>query len=604
MLPALKDETPAAPDRVAAFRRLADAASPTIFIERGPVIHAAAPAGAARSLEGRIFAVKDNIDVAGYATTAGCPDFAYHPERSATVVQRLLQAGAAVVGKTNLDQFACGLVGTRSPYGAVPNAFNANYISGGSSSGSAVAVALGLVDFALGTDTAGSGRVPAGFNNIVGFKPSRGLLSTHGVLPACAHIDCPSIFTRSVPEAVEVLLAAAGHDPQDPWSRQLQLDNRGFPARFRFGVPDARHLEFCDDELAEHTFTDAIARMKALGGEQVEMDFEAFAQAATRLYEDAWVAERYAAIRQFYDQHPDSIDPVVRAIVGAGRNYDAAQLFQAMTQMSALRQRAQLAMQGIDVLMVPTSPTIYTLRQIAEHPIQFNRNLGLYTNAVNLLDLAAIAVPSAMRADGLPTGITLISDSGSDLRLAELAARYHAATGLGLGVSEEPVPLAKSFAHLAGGTVDVAVVGAHLSGMPLNHQLAERGAQLLRRARTASHYRLYALADTQPPKPGLLRVGRGEGANLELEIWRLPMASYGSFVSLVPAPLCIGTLDLEDGSRVQGFLCEKAGLAGARDITGYGGWRAFMKSARSPAATGSNSPSNSPSNANASTTSI
>ncbi|WP_151446012.1 allophanate hydrolase [Lacisediminimonas profundi] len=587
-----EDRCPAAlAVRAATFRAAADDAAPSIWISRGPIISEPGPGLSAtpQPLANKLFAVKDNIDVAGYPTTAACPDFAYSPQRSATVVQRLLQAGAAVAGKTNLDQFACGLVGTRSPYGAVPNAFNPAYISGGSSSGSAVAVALGLVDFALGTDTAGSGRVPAGFNNIVGLKPSRGLLSTRGVLPACAHIDCPSIFARTVAEAVHVLLAAAGHDPEDPWSRHLPLDNRAFPSRFRFGMPDAAHLDFCGDEQSASAFQDAVARLVALGGEASEIDYEPLSVAATELYESAWVAERYAAIRDFFDQHPDSIDPVVRQIIGNGRGYDAAQLFDAMRRMAGLRQRAMQSMAAIDVLVVPTAPTIYTLAELAEQPVSRNRNLGLYTNAVNLLDLAAIAVPSSMRADGLPFGITLIGPAGSELRLAELAARYHAASGLGLGTSAEPVPAAQSFAHLAGGTVEIAVVGAHLSGMPLNWQLTERGARLVRRTRSAAHYRLYALAGTVPPKPGLLRVASGQGAQVELEIWQLPVASYGSFVALIPAPLGIGTLDLEDGSQIQGFLCEQGALGGARDISSYGGWRAFM-AAVAPATTESPPP--------------
>jgi allophanate hydrolase len=570
-------------ERLAGFEHAK--APESIWISRGPIVSAdpvASVAVGSRPLANKLFAVKDNIDVMGYMTTAACPGFERMPSKHATVVRRLLDAGASVVGKTNLDQFACGLVGTRSPYGAVPNAFNPSYISGGSSSGSAVAVALGLVDFALGTDTAGSGRVPAGLNNIVGLKPSRGLLSTTGVLPACAHIDCPSIFTRTVADAVEVMMAAAGHDAQDPFSRDIALDPRAMPEQFRVGVPDASHLQFFGDAYAEEAFGQACERLATLGGKTASIDYAPLAEAAVALYEDAWVAERYAAIRSFFDEHADQIHPVVRSIIGSGRNYSAADLFDAMARMAACRQRASALWSQIDVLVVPTAPTIYTIAELDANPIELNRRLGYYTNAVNLLDLAAISVPSSMRPDGLPFGITLIGPAGSELRLADLAARYHAATGLTLGVSNEPVPAAHIRARPAGSTVRVAVVGAHLSGLPMNSQLCERGAWLVRRTRTAPCYRLYALANTTPPKPGMVRAAAAEGASIELEVWEMPMSEYGSFVALIPAPLGIGSIELEDGSRVQGFLCEADGLRGAAEITAHGGWRAYLDSLSAP----------------------
>jgi allophanate hydrolase len=591
-LPQLTGEAKTLEARLAAFDAAANAAPSSIWISRGtavgaPVVRAD---GKASPLAGKLFAVKDNIDVAGYATTAGCPAFAFRPSESATVVQRLLDAGATVVGKTNLDQFACGLVGTRSPYGAVPNAFDARYISGGSSSGSAVAVALGLVDFALGTDTAGSGRVPAGLNNIVGLKPSRGLLAMRGILPACAHLDCPSIFARTVAEAVDVLEAAAGYDPQDTYSRRLVLDRRPFPQAFRFGVPAAAQCRFFGDQLAAVAFDDACQLLGSLGGSRCEADFEPFTQAATALYEDAWVAERYAAIRNFMDVAPDEMDPVVREIIGRGRHYSAADLFDAMRRMAALCQGTADMWSDFDVLVVPTAPTVYTLLEVAADPVGTNQRLGYYTNAVNLLNLAAIAVPSSMRPDGLPFGITLIGPAGSELRLAALAARYHAATGLMLGTSSEPVAAApQAFAlPLATAsnapnepanktaTAQIAVVGAHLSGLPLNHQLLEHGARLIRATRTAPLYRFHALSNTHPPKPGLLRVGPERGAAIEVEVWEMPLDRFGAFVQLVPGPLCIGTLRLEDCSMVQGFLCESSALQDARDITDFGGWRAWL----------------------------
>ncbi|CAN5283708.1 allophanate hydrolase [soil metagenome] len=538
---------------------------------------------AAGPLAGLRFAVKDNFDVAGTVTTAACREFgeANQPaRRSAEVVERLLAAGASLHGKTNLDQFACGLVGTRSPYGAVRNAFDERYVSGGSSSGSAVAVATGLVDFALGTDTAGSGRVPAAFNNIVGLKPSRGLVSTRGMLPACRHIDCPSIFARTVPQAVEVLKVIAGFDADDPFSRVQGLDPAAMPARFRFGVPDANYLQFFGDGDARAAYGQAVERLKELGGSVVEIDWTPFFLAAKALYEDAWVAERYAAIKDFTDHHADVMNPVVRSIVESGRQYSAVDVFNALARMVGYRQRAMASMAGVDVLVVPSAPTIYTIEAVEADPIELNRRLGYYTNAVNLLDLSAIAVPSAMRPDGLPFGITLIGPWGSELRLAELASRYHAATGLALGTSDEPAPRARTFTRDTGNTVRVAVVGAHLDGLPLNGQLQERGARLIEVVNTAPHYRFYALANTTPPKPGLVRVADHAGASIAAEIWELPVSQYGSFVAGIPAPLGIGTIALDDGRTVQGFLCESIALAGAEDITAHGGWRNYLASRR------------------------
>jgi allophanate hydrolase len=572
-------------------------------------IHRGAPARSkaadSQALGGLTFAVKDNIDVAGVPTTAACPPFAYTPQEDAAAVQKLLQAGARLQGKTNLDQFACGLNGTRSPYGAVPNAFNAAYVSGGSSSGSAYVVATGQVDFALGTDTAGSGRVPAGLNNIVGLKPSRGLISTRGVLPAAQSVDCVSIFARSVGVAVQALETLLGHDPLDPYSRRLALAQGAFPAAFRFGVPS--QLAFFGDQLAEAAFAEAIARLQAMGGVPVMVDFAPLAAAAALLYESALVAERYTAIRTFFDAHEADVVEPVRSIIAAGRGYSAADLYEAQTELKRLGQQADLMWAdgrsegrpqarpapaegsephavgsvgaNIDVLLVPTAPTHYTIADMQKDPVALNRNLGAYTNFVNLLDYAALSVPSAIRADGLPFGITLIGPCGSDWQLAELGQRYHHGTGLKQGATNMPLPAPRAIAGLkAPATVRVAVVGAHLSGMPLNGQLTERGATLAGTARTNADYRLFALPGTTPPKPGLLRVAPGQGAGIALEIWNMPLASYGSFVALIPAPLGIGTLLLDDGSSVQGFVCEAQAIADATDITETGGWRAYMAS--------------------------
>ncbi|WP_345536766.1 allophanate hydrolase [Variovorax defluvii] len=535
-------------------------------------------AGAAQGpLAGLRFAAKDNIDVAGVPTTAGCADFSRTPVAHAHVVQRLLDAGASVAGKTNLDQFACGLNGTRSPYGAVPNSFDARYVAGGSSSGSAFVVATGEVDFALGTDTAGSGRVPAGLNNIVGLKPSRGLISARGVVPAAQSVDCVSIFAPTVGMAWRVMKAAMGFDAADPYSRRLVLAAQPLPARFRFGLP--RSPRFFGDALSLAAFEQAVAQMVALGGTPMPIDYTPLAEAAAMLYDSALVAERYAAVRSFFDGHQNRVIEPVRSILADGRRYSAADYVEARTRLQALARRAEALWEGLDLLVVPTFPSHYTIDAMRAAPVVLNRNLGEYTNFVNLLDYAALAVPSGLREDGLPFGITLIGPCGSDLQLAGLGQRFHHATGLTQGATGRPLPAPEPLPlEAATPTVQIAVVGAHLSGMPLNGQLTERGAILAAQTATAPHYRLYALPGTVPPKPGLVRVAPPDGAAIAVEVWQMPLAHYGSFVALIPAPLGIGTLELADGSRVQGFLCEPLALEGAEDITRLGGWRRYIES--------------------------
>jgi len=531
------------------------------------------------ALTGLKFAIKDNMDAVGLPTTAACPAFSYSPQANAVVVQKLLNAGASLQGKTNLDQFACGLNGTRSPYGAVPNAFNAAYVSGGSSSGSAYVVATGQVDFALGTDTAGSGRVPAGLNNIVGIKPSKGLISTRGVVPAAQSVDCVSIFARTVALAARALQAAAGYDPLDPFSRHLVLASTPWPAHFRFGVPSA--LPFFGDGVAEAAFHQAMQKLRELGGTPVTIDYAPLAGAAALLYESALVAERYAAVRSFFDAHESDVIEPVRSILAGGRGYSAADLYEAQVKLRGFGQQAAAMWDHIDVLLVPTAPTHYTIADMQADPVVLNRNLGAYTNFVNLLDYAAISVPSSIRADGLPFGITLIGPCGSDWQLAELGQRYHHSTGLLQGALNVPLPAPQALPGIKPMTlpsisVKVAVVGAHLSGMPLNSQLTERNATLVLSTETAPDYKLFALPGTVPPKPGLLRVAPGQGARIAVEVWDMPVAHYGSFVSLIPSPLGIGTLALADGSTVQGFICEPQALQGAQDITHLGGWRAYI----------------------------
>jgi len=523
-------------------------------------------------LYGVPFAVKDNIDVAGLPTTAACPAFSYIPERSATAVEKLEAAGAILVGKTNLDQFATGLVGTRSPYGAVPNAFRPEYISGGSSSGSAVAVARGQVSFSLGTDTAGSGRVPAAFNNIVGLKPSRGMISARGVVPACQSLDCVSVFALTVPDAVAIFNAARGTDPDDPWSRVVDASAPLLPERFTFALPGP--LEFYGDDHARHAFHDAVDKLEGLGGRPVGVDFSVFLETAALLYEGPWVAERLAAIRGFFGNHPEKVHSVVHKIIEGASKFSAADLFSGLTKLESLKKRAARLWDQADVLVVPTAPTIYTIKEVLDEPFLNNRRLGHYTNFVNLLDLAACAVPGSMRPDGLPFGITLIAPAGSDLMLADLAQRFHHLTGLKLGALDEalppPAPIITN-----DDSVRVIVVGAHLSGLPLNHQLIERGARLEKSTRTAPRYRLFALPGTTPPKPGLIR-DADNGSIIDVEVWRLPLTNYGSFVASIPSPLGIGRVELDDGEWLQGFLCESWAVHGAEEISHLGGWRAFL----------------------------
>lgn len=551
-------------------------AADVAWIHRLPTPISTNPGGLLSNLR---FAIKDNFDVAGLPTTAACPAFAYTPDQTAPVVVKLLEAGAQLVGKTNMDQFACGLNGTRSPYGAVPNAFNPAYVSGGSSSGSAVVVARGEVDFALGTDTAGSGRVPAGLNNIVGLKPSKGLISTRGVVPAVRSIDCVSIFARTVATAVQVLEVALGYDAGEPYSRELNLKAAPFPSAFRFGVPD--RFEFFGDTQSQAAFVEATERLRTLGGEPVSINFTPLAEAAELLYGSALISERYAAVQEFYDSHEGEVIEPVRSILAAGRNYSAAELVEAQTQLREIAQQAKALWAQMDLLVVPTAPTHYTIESMQADPLTLNRKLGAYTNFVNLLDYAALSVPSSIRPDGLPFGITLIGECGSDWQLAELGQRYHHATDLTLGATGDVMPPPRPIAGIHGmSTVTVAVVGAHLSGMPLNSQLTERGATLVRQAETAPDYRLFALPGTVPPKPGLVRVSAGAGARIALEVWDMPLANYGSFVALIPAPLGIGTLTLSDGSSVQGFVCEALATKDALDISHLGGWRAYVASLR------------------------
>ena len=526
-------------------------------------------------LYGIPFAVKDNIDVAGQPTTAGCPEFAYSPASSSPVVQALGDAGAMAFGKTNLDQFAAGLVGTRSPYGACTNTFDPRYVSGGSSSGSGVAVAAGLVTFALGTDTAGSGRVPAALNNIVGLKPTKGALSTRGMVPACRSLDCVSIFALTAEDARAVLAVARGFDGRDPWSRQpAAVALPDAIAGCRIGVPRPSQLEFFGNRDAERLFGAAVAALERLGARRVEVDFAPFLEAARLLYGGPWVAERYQAIREFFDRRPEAVFPVTRQILAGAAKYSAADAFAAEYRLQEIRRAVAPVWQAIDLLVTPTAGTIYTIAEVNADPVALNTNLGYYTNFMNLLDLAAIAVPAGFQTNGLPFGITLAAPAFTDEGLCRLGGALHRQLVERMGATKHPLPPAGEAAIATPGTVRVAVCGAHMSGLPLNHQLTERGGRLVRTCRTAPRYHLYALAGFTPPRPGMVR-SDADGSAIEVEIWAVPSAAFGSFVDGIPPPLGIGTVELEDGERVRGFVCEGYAVAGANDISALGSWRKF-----------------------------
>jgi allophanate hydrolase len=524
-------------------------------------------------LYGIPFVVKDNIDLAGVPTTAACPAFAYSPPRSATVVQRLLDAGAIPLGKTNLDQFATGLVGTRSPHGACRNAFDRSYISGGSSSGSAVAVATGLASFSLGTDTAGSGRVPAAFNNIVGLKPSLGRLSTRGVVPACRSLDCVSIFALTAQDAAGVLEVCEGFDPEDPFSRPSR---NAAIASLRFGVPRREQLQFFGDSEYARLFDEAIARLESGGGTRVDIDFAPFLEAARLLYDGPWVAERYAAVGRFMDAHPGALFPVTAQIIAGGKKPSAVEAFEAQYTLRSLQRAADAAWSQVDFILTPTAGTIYTIAAVEADPVRLNATLGYYTNFMNLFDLAGVAVPAGFRSDGLPFGVTLVGPESSDRALLAIADAVHRSSVTTLGATGARLsPSAAKPPALAAGHLALAVCGAHMQGLPLNAQLRDRGAYLIQRTHTSPDYRLIALPGGPPHRPGLLRVAGG-GAAIEIELWGLPVEHLGSFVAGIPAPLGIGKVELRDGTVVPGFICEGYAASGATDITEFGGWRAYI----------------------------
>jgi allophanate hydrolase len=565
----------AALERAAAYARI----QPQAWIARVPDaqvleqarrVDARRAAGELLPLAGVPFAVKDNIDVAAMPTTAACPAFAYAPAQSATVVQRLQDAGALLLGKTNLDQFATGLVGTRSPYGIPACVYNRAYVSGGSSAGSAVLVGAGVVAFALGTDTAGSGRVPAAFNGLTGFKPSRGRWSTHGVVPACRTLDCVSVFTGDAADAALVDGVLAALDGADPYSRASPGDAPPWPAALRVGVARPGQLSWFGDAESPRLFERALERLRAAGATPVEVDIAPLLAVAQLLYAGPWVAERLAAIEPFLRAHPGAVHPVVRGIIQGAYGVSGADVFRGQYALQEHLRAAGDLWRQVDVLALPTAPTIYRIAELLAEPVALNSNLGHYTNFVNLLDMSAISVPAGFRANGTGFGASLIAPAWADRALLALAQRYEAVAPL-------PARPALDLADAAAGApIALAVVGAHLSGMPLHWQLSSRGARLRQATHTAPHYRLYAMAGHNPPKPALVHVGPG-GQPIAVEVYELAAAEFGSFVAEVPAPLAIGSVTLADGTTVSGFVAEPRALEGARDISALGGWRAFIQ---------------------------
>ncbi|KQW44954.1 MULTISPECIES: allophanate hydrolase [unclassified Roseateles] len=517
------------------------------------------------------FAAKDNIDVAGMPTTAACPAFSHVPIGNAHAVQRLMDAGAVCLGKTNLDQFATGLVGARSPYGRPCSAFDAARVSGGSSSGSAVAVARAEVAFSLGTDTAGSGRVPAGFNNLVGLKPTPGRVGTSGVLPACRTLDCISVFSLTVEDAAAVLAVIEGPEAQDAYSH-FEPGPAQLPARLRIGVPATPDLS-ADYAPA---WPLAVQLARELGHEIVPLDFAPLHAVAELLYDGPWVAERHAVVQDLLARDPEAIEPTVRRVIARAVGLTATDTFKAQYTLRAAQRDTAALWQQVDVLMVPTAPAHPSFAELDADPIGANARLGRYTNFVNLLGWCALALPSSFNDQGLPFGVTFIAPGQADAALARFGTAWQAAAALPLGATGMKRPPSTPTAWPATeATLPLAVVGAHLSGMPLNGQLTTRGATLREATTTAPTYRLHALPGTVPPKPGLQRVAEG-GEPIAVEIWNVPLRHIGSLLALIPAPLGLGSVLLADGSSVHGFICEGQALAGATDITAYGGWRAYM----------------------------
>ncbi|MGB0682196.1 MAG: allophanate hydrolase [Magnetovibrionaceae bacterium] len=535
-----------------------------------------------KPLWGIPFAIKDNIDAAGLPTTAACPAYSYEAKQDAFVVALLKAAGAILIGKTNLDQFATGLVGVRTPYPVPKNALDPDVVPGGSSSGSAVAVAHGLVSFALGTDTAGSGRVPAALNNIVGLKPTLGMLSNSGVVPACLTLDTVSVFALTVADAHKVFGLTAQFDPIDAYSRPLPASPLGAaPPDFTVGVPSPESRKFFGDQVQADSFAAALDLLAAQGGKIVEIDFTPFYAVAEMLYEGPWVAERYAVIADLLKRSPDDVHPATRRVVKAAEKFSAADAFKAFYKLQGMKRGLAGVMASVDLFCVPSIPTFTFVDEVLQDPIEPNSRLGTYTNFVNLLDMCGLAVPVGPRSDGRPGSITLLATTGKDHLLASIGAALHGATTEDLGATGWSIPrLSEHRPVPSADEIEVAVVGAHMSGLPLNKDLTSRGARFLKATRTAPQYKFYSLPGGPPFRPGMVQAEGGEA--IALEVWAMPKESFGDFMTTIPKPLGIGTVVLADGTSVKGFLCEPYALDEAEDITRFGGWRAFIEEKTKP----------------------
>ncbi len=566
------------------YSRIAEIGDPAIFIslrDEADVLQEGAalgPRNASRPLWGIPFAVKDNIDVAGLPTTAACPAWKYQPQSDAFVVSLLRKAGALVIGKTNLDQFATGLVGVRSPYGVPKNAIDPEIVPGGSSSGSAVAVAQGIVSFALGTDTAGSGRVPAALNNIVGLKPSLGAWSARGAVPACRSIETISIFALSVEDAYHVYHTGAAEDRLDPYSKAIETVPLFTPAqKLKIGIPDAQSIRFFGDDVQAASFKASIDILHEEGHEIVPIDFAPLFQIADMLYEGAWVAERHSVIEDLLKTAPDAVLPVTRKIIEKATSLSSTDAFRGFYRLQELKRKAEPVLSALDMLCVPTIPTFYTLSDLEADPIVPNSNLGTYTNFVNLMDMCALAVPTAQRKDGRPGSVTLLGASGQDALLASLSTWLEAAHERTLGATTWSLPKRKTAADIPAGYTKLAVCGAHLSGLPLNEQITSRGGYLLEATRSAPYYRFYALAGVGLPRPGMIRTQEPQHAGIAVEVWALPVPRLGDFLQGIPAPLGLGKVELASGEMVCGFICEASGAINATDITELADWKLYLQ---------------------------
>ena len=567
------------------FDRIAAVGDPNIFITlrtQNDVLADVADLGdfdAGKPLWGIPFVVKDNIDVAGYETTAACPAYAYTAKTDAFVVAQLRAAGAILIGKTNLDQFATGLVGVRTPYGAPLNAVDPEIVPGGSSGGSGVAVGHGIVPLSLGTDTAGSGRVPAALNNIVGLKPTLGALSASGVVPACRSIETISIFALTVGDAYAAYQVCCAYDPADAFARPIAAPAlTAASAPPVIGIPSPDTIEFMGDAVQSASFYAAVDLLRAEGATIQEIDFKPLYDVAHMLYEGAWVAERYTVIEDLLKSDPQAIHPVTRQIICKAEDLSAADAFRGIYRLKELARAAEPSLAGVDMLCVPTIPRFHTVAELEADPVTPNSNFGTYTNFVNLLDMCGIAVPVPARSDGRPGSVTMLAAAGKDAEIAVMARSLEAAGQRKLGATDWAFTPPPALSQGAATTLRLAVCGAHMAGLPLNHQLTDRDAVFVKKAQTSDAYRFYALAGGPPARPGLVRGAAGSGAPIALELWDVPLAHVGSFLGGIPAPLGLGTIVLEDGSQVQGFMCEAIATADAKDITEMGDWRRYIAS--------------------------